>query len=136
MTAGRRDSETARASDEARRAYRARLAELRVDVEDGEASGDAERVGRLSEEIDFITRELARGMGLGGRTRQAGSIAERARLNVTRALRTSLRHIAAANPRLAAHLEVALRTGMVCEHSPDPRAPIGWRVSSPSVHSS
>jgi hypothetical protein len=69
--------------EEARRAYRARLAELRAAVEDADGVESADAVGVMREEIDFLTRELSRAFGLGGRSRVAGSVAERARLNVT-----------------------------------------------------
>jgi non-specific serine/threonine protein kinase len=121
--------------DEARRAYRARVVDLRDHIEEAEARGDADRAGTLREEKDFIARELARGIGFGGQARRAGSIAERARLNVTRAVRASIRRIAVADPGLAAHLNVAVRTGTVCVYSPDPCSPVAWQVSSPAVHS-
>lgn len=115
--------------EQARSAYRARLAELRDEVDEATSSGDAVRFGTLNDEMHFITRELARGLGLGGRSRRGGSIAERARLNVTRATRASIQRIAAVDPRLAAHLNVALHTGAVCLYAPDPRSSIAWRVS-------
>jgi hypothetical protein len=116
--------------DEARRAYRARLLELRETVDEE----DADQAGAMREEIDFITRELSRALGLGGRSRHAGSIAERARLNVTRAVKSAMRRIVAADAGLAAHLEPTVRTGTVCVYSPDPRSPVGWQVSLGDVH--
>ncbi|MEA2637959.1 MAG: hypothetical protein QOE18_1016, partial [Chloroflexota bacterium] len=118
----------------ARRAYRARLAELRAAVEDADALGSADAVGAMREEIDFLTRELSRAFGLGGRSRVAGSVAERARLNVTRAVKSALRRVEGANLDLAAHLEATVRTGTVCVYTPDPRSPITWFVSLESPH--
>jgi tetratricopeptide (TPR) repeat protein len=120
--------------DDARRAYRARLSELGQTIEDAETLGNADRVGPMREEMDFITRELGRALGLGGRSRQAGSIAERARLNVTRAVKSAMQRIASADGGLASHLEATVHTGMVCVYSPDPRSPVGWRVSLGDVH--
>jgi DNA-binding response OmpR family regulator len=114
---------------EARRAYRARLAELEDAIEDAKKWGKAEASGQLREEMDFITRELSRALGLGGRSRRAGSIAERARLNVMRAVRSAIQHVAMADLRLGAHLEATIHTGTVCSYIPDPRAPISWRVT-------
>jgi hypothetical protein len=85
--------------DEARRAYRARLAELREAIDDAGAMGSADRVGAMQEKMDFISRELSRALGRGGRSRHAGSIAERARLNVTRAVKSAMRRIAATDGR-------------------------------------
>ncbi len=114
---------------EARRAYRARTAELREAIESSEAVGNGDQVGRLREELDFITHELSRAIGLGGRPRRAGSIAERARLNVVRALRSAMRRISAADAELGAHLAATIHTGTTCVYTPDPRAPISWRVT-------
>jgi predicted ATPase len=118
---------------EARRAYRARVAELREAIETAEAWGTADEVGLLREELDFITHELSRALGLGGRSRHAGSIAERARLNVVRAVRSAMRRIAATDADLGAHLEATIRTGTVCAYTPDPRVDIAWRVSTGAV---
>ena len=79
--------------------------------------------------MDFITHELSRALGLGGRSRHAGSIAERARLNVVRAVRSAMQRIAAANADLGAHLDATIHTGTVCAYKPDPRVDIAWRVS-------
>jgi tetratricopeptide (TPR) repeat protein len=118
----------------ARNAYRARRDELREAIADADAEGNTDRAGALREEMDFVAHELGRALGLGGRSRRAGSIAERARLNVTRAIRSAMRRIAAADAELATHLEATIHTGAVCVYSPDPRAPIGWRVSVEPVH--
>jgi hypothetical protein len=115
--------------DEARRAYRARLLELHEAVDEEDAESNAEQADAMRDEIDFITRELGRALGLGGRPRHAGSIAERARLNVTRAVKSAMQRIAAADAGLATHLEATVHTGAVCVYSPDPRSPVGWHAS-------
>ncbi len=115
---------------EARRAYRARMAELREAIETAEAWGTADEVGLLREELDFITHELSRALGLGGRSRHAGSIAERARLNVVRAVRSAMQRIASADGDLGAHLDATIHTGTVCAYTPDPRVDIAWRVTN------
>lgn len=51
---------------------------------------------------------------------------ERARVNVTRALRGALERIAAHHPELARHLAATLRTGTFCVYTPDPRVPDAW----------
>jgi predicted ATPase len=114
---------------EARRAYRARVAELREAIDTAEAWGKANEAGLLREEMDFITHELSRALGLGGRSRHAGSIAERARLNVMRAVRSAMQRIASADAQLGAHLEATIHTGTVCVYTPDPRVDIAWRVT-------
>ena len=52
---------------------------------------------------------------------------ERARVNVTRAIRAAVQRIAADHPALGLHLKGSIRTGSLCSYSPDPRLPISWR---------
>jgi hypothetical protein len=114
--------------DEARSAYRVRLVELQDAIDEAESWGRAEQAGALRDEKDFITHELARALGLGGRSRKAGSVAERARLNVTRAVKSAMQRIAEVDGNLAAHLQATVRTGAVCAYVPDPRSAVRWRV--------
>ena len=112
----------ARAKD----AYRRRLAEIEEDLEEAHSAGDAERAAQAEAERDFLVRELAGAVGLGGRDRRAASASERARAAVTRAIRTSLVRIAEHHPALGAHLNHAIRTGTYCTYDPDPRTPVVW----------
>jgi hypothetical protein len=57
--------------------------------------------------------------------------AERARVNVTRAIRSAIRRIAGYDPELGAELEAAVRTGASCAYEPDPRRPRRWRIEDP-----
>jgi tetratricopeptide (TPR) repeat protein len=114
---------------EAKAAYRRRLEELREDLDEAERFHDVERAARLREELDFLSAELARAVGLGGRDRRAGNAAERARVNVTRAIRGAVRAIAEHDPRLGHHLERSVRTGVFCAYQPGPQGPDSWRVT-------
>jgi tetratricopeptide (TPR) repeat protein len=107
---------------------RARLAELRDDRAEAERFNDPDRVERAEREIEMLTQELARAVGLGGRARRAGSAAERARLNVTRAIAAVLRKITREHPVLGEHLAATVRTGTFCTYAPDPRSPVRWDV--------
>jgi hypothetical protein len=55
--------------------------------------------------------------------------AERARVNVTRAIGGVVRKVTAACPQLGRHLEGAVRTGAVCAYIPDPTVPIRWEIT-------
>jgi AAA ATPase domain len=110
----------------AKAAYRARLDELRAELEEAERFNDPVRAAKASAERDFLVGELARAVGLGGRDRRAASHAERARLNVTRAIRRAMASLTKANPPLGRHLSATIRTGRYCSYSPDPRVPITW----------
>jgi non-specific serine/threonine protein kinase len=110
--------------------YRARVEDLRAEIEEAEAFNDPERATRAREEMDFIAHELSAAVGLGGRDRPASSAAERARVNVTRALRREIRRIADEDARLGRELETTVRTGTFCAYEPDPRRPVEWQVDA------
>jgi tetratricopeptide (TPR) repeat protein len=114
--------------DQAKADYRARIDELRSELDEAERFNDPGRAARAAEELEFLTQELARAVGLGGRDRRAASHAERARLNVSRAIRSAMRAVARDHPTLADHLAVTVRTGRFCSYTPDPRAPIDWET--------
>jgi tetratricopeptide (TPR) repeat protein len=98
--------------------YRRRLAEVSEELEEAEGWSDLGRSAALTEEHDFLQRELSRAVGLGGRERRAGAAAERARVNVQRRLRDALSRIAAQAPELGRELERAITTGVFCRYSP------------------
>lgn len=106
--------------------YRARLQDLQAELDEAESFNDPVRAARAREEMDHLVRELARAVGLGGRDRRAASHAERARLNVTRAIKAALDNIARSHPALGRHLRNTIRTGRYCSYTPDPRVPISW----------
>ncbi len=106
---------------QARAAYRQRLASLDEELTEAEEWNDTERASRLRAEKDFLVRELTAATGLGGRPRQLGAESERARLNVTRAIRTAISRIRHRVPDAAAHLDQAIRTGTRCSYSPPDR---------------
>ena len=85
---------------------------------------------RAREEMDFIAHELSAAVGLGGRDRRVASASERARVNVTRALRREIRRIADEDAGLGRELETTVRTGTFCAYEPDPRRPVAWEVDA------
>src|SRR5829696_5205308 len=107
----------------AKEAYRRRLTEIDEDIDEARAAGDGERAAQADAERDFLLRELARAVGLGGRDRRAASASERARAGVTRAVRHAIARIADHHPPLAQHLDRTIRTGTCCAYRPDPRVP-------------
>jgi tetratricopeptide (TPR) repeat protein len=112
----------------AKAAYRERLTELASEVAGAEATGDVERGSRASQDLDFLRRELAGAVGLGGRDRAAASSAERARISVTRALRSAIDRLAEHNAALGEHLASTVRTGTYCSYRPDSRVAIQWEL--------
>ncbi|MBW3620445.1 MAG: hypothetical protein KY461_09385 [Actinobacteria bacterium] len=114
--------------DQAREAYRRRLAEIEEDIEDAERMGDRARVALATADRDYLVTELSRAFGLGGRRRVDGSTSERARASVTRAVRYALARVGEHHPSLGEHLEQTVHTGTYCSYVPDPRVPITWDV--------
>jgi tetratricopeptide (TPR) repeat protein len=106
--------------------YRERLRELESELAEAEDWNDPERASRIQEEIDFLARELGAAVGLGGRDRKAASNAERARVNVTRAIKAAMDRISEHSPSLGRHLATTVRTGTFCAYEPDARVPVSW----------
>jgi CheY-like chemotaxis protein/uncharacterized membrane protein len=113
---------------QAKAQYRARLDELEQELREAEQWNDPERAARAKEERELLAHELASAVGLGGHDRKVGSDAERARINVTRAIKAVLDRIAEHSPALAGHFEATLRTGTFCSYVPDPRSPLRWEL--------
>ena len=113
---------------QAKDAYRERLRDLREELAQAEEWNDPERADRARAEIDFLARELARAVGLGGRDRNGASATERARVSVTRAIRAAMVRIAQNSAQLGEHLETTIHTGTYCVYRPDPRVGITWET--------
>jgi predicted ATPase len=109
--------------------YQQRLIELKEKLEDLRERGNETRAAEVESEIDFLHREIARAVGLGGRDRRAGSAAERARLNVTRAIKSALQKISERNNRLGELLDRSVRTGSFSCYLANPRTPMTWQFS-------
>jgi tetratricopeptide (TPR) repeat protein len=102
---------------EAIRQYRERLEALRDRESDAVEQGDLARADAARREIDAIARELAGGVGLGGRRRKANAAAERARTNVQRRIKDAIRRIEAEDPELGRYLGWTVKTGSFCVFS-------------------
>jgi hypothetical protein len=113
---------------QAKAAYKRRTTELREQLEEACELNQLELVDRLKDEIETLGRELSRAVGLGGRDRRAASASERARINVTRAIKIALERIAEHNPALATLLTSSIRTGTFCSYTPDSRLPTSWQL--------
>jgi hypothetical protein len=108
---------------QAKAAYRERLSELRTEREEATRLGNAEHADAIEGEIEALMQELSRAVGLGGRDRRAADATERARLNVTRAIKTAIERIAKDNPTLGTVLTKTIRTGVFCSYVPETRQP-------------
>ncbi len=125
----RRDLGTAGpAADTAARAdYRHKIEQLRAEIDDALAAHALDRAEALQGEIDALVAHLSAAFGLGGKNRQAGSAAEKARVNVTRALRTAIGAVSAVAPEAGRSLDRDIRTGTYCAYVPA-AGDAGWTV--------
>ncbi|MBA3605678.1 MAG: hypothetical protein H0W46_06855 [Acidimicrobiia bacterium] len=114
----------------ARVAYRHRIEQLRAEADDSLAAGMLETAEAKQAELDQLVAQLAAAFGLGGRGRRAASAVERARLNVTRALRTATAALAEAVPDAGEILDHRVRTGTYCVYEPGDGAEVRWIVHS------
>jgi hypothetical protein len=103
---------------QAKREYKARLEELRDQLEDAEDRGLVDRAETIREEMEAIARGLKAGTGLGGRARRVDSAVDRARSAVQRRIKDAIDRIAEQDAELGATLRRAVRTGNVCSYSP------------------
>lgn len=118
--------------ERAKAAYKARLAELREELEEAKEFGNVERAARAEEEIDALGAELSRGIGLGGRHRRAGSATERARQRAKKNIKTAIGRIAKHDPELGEMFSRCIRTGIYCAYIPDPKFPVAWQFAFPA----
>jgi hypothetical protein len=110
--------------------YRRRLEGLREELAEAERFNDPGRAGRARDEMEAISRQLAAGIGLGGRDRPAASHAERARVAVTQRLKSVMAKIRESHPSLGRHLAATVKTGYFCSYNPDPAERVSWDDSA------
>jgi tetratricopeptide (TPR) repeat protein len=101
---------------QARAAYRQRIEALRAEADEWLELGDLEAAERAQQELDQLVAQLANAFGLGGRDRVA-TAAERARLNVTRAIRSAISKLGEALPAAGEALGRQVRTGLYCVYA-------------------
>src|SRR5207247_320819 len=80
--------------DDAKAAYRARIAELEAEVAEADDAHDLDRASRAREELEFLVDELSASLGVGGRPRRAPDAQERARKAVTARIRYVIDRVA------------------------------------------
>jgi len=109
-------------------AYRRRVEDLRDQIEEADRNGDDERASRAREELEYLVEEIGRVTGRGGSPRARAGETERARVNVTRAIRKAIERIREQDRSLGHHLDHDIRTGTFCIYLPDPAAAPDWAL--------
>jgi hypothetical protein len=110
----------------AKAAYRLRIEELRDELREAKSFSDIGRAEKAAQELEFLEAEISRAVGFGGRDRKHATETQRARVNVTNAIRALTAKIANDHPSLARYLRVTIRTGYFCAYNPDPRSAPHW----------
>lgn len=103
---------------QAKAQYRDRLRELVAARDEAEAAHDAGRLARIQHELEALTSELERAVGLGGRDRKVGAASERARSNVQRRIAHAIEQVRGGSVRLGEHLAATIETGTYCCYRP------------------
>jgi hypothetical protein len=116
--------------EQAKAAYRHRLAERREELEKAKELGNVERAEQAESEIDALIRELSRAVGLGGRRRRAASASERAQQTVTKTIKAVLERIARSDGALREILARCIKTGNFRSYQPDPEIVIAWEFAA------
>jgi hypothetical protein len=116
---------------QARQEYKARVADLRAELDEAEEHADYGRAERLREELELLLTQLSGTFG--ARVRLRGP-AETARKAVTKVLRTQIGKLLDVHPALGRHLRDTVRMGTVCVYAPP--TPTDWEVSFEARRSS
>jgi hypothetical protein len=119
--------------EQAKVAYRRRLSELREELEEAKERGNVERAEQAEQEIDALTLEVSRAVGLGGRNRRAASASERARQNIAKTIKPVLERIAQSDARLGDIFARCIKTGTFCSYQPDRDFPVAWEFGATTI---
>jgi tetratricopeptide (TPR) repeat protein len=109
---------------QAKAEYRRRLSQLREELDEAKDAGNVDRAEQAEQEIEALTSELSRAVGLGGRDRRAASASERARQSISKTKKSVIERIAQSDSALAEILSRSIKTGTFCSYQPD--SPIAW----------
>lgn len=111
--------------------YRAKVSELKADIEKARAEGDKLVEQECYEEMVVIERQIREAVGIGGRLKQANNkrknIRDRFRNNVNRVIDK----IKDTDPDLAAHLTKSISFGDTPKYAPE--TDISWDIT-PTTH--
>ena len=105
--------------------YKRRIEDLRAELEEAERNNDPERAARAREELDFILDEIGR-VTPSRVPKVIPGEAERARVNVTKAIKSAITKIREHDASLGHHLDHDIRTGTYCAYEPDHSTAPRW----------
>ncbi|MEZ4811052.1 MAG: hypothetical protein R2819_11895 [Allomuricauda sp.] len=112
--------------DQALREYKVKIRTLQAEISDAEEMGHYQRAEQLSEEYEALLEHLSQVTGMASKTRKTGSSLEKARSAITWRIRTAIKRIDKAHPRLGKHLSNSIKTGAYCSYTPE--VPHDWTL--------
>jgi hypothetical protein len=98
--------------------YGRRYRELPQELEEARANHDHSQIDRLETEKEMLTSELARAIGLGGRSRKKTD-AEKIRNAVSMAVSRDIKRIDTLHPDLGRHLTISISSGLIFRYDPE-----------------
>ncbi len=113
--------------DQAYGEYRKRIRELQEEIDESESSQLGTNSEAAHRELDALLDELQRATGIGGKARQTANNSERARVRITKSIRTAVARISEVAPAAGHHLTTSLSTGAFCGYDPGTSGP-EWSV--------
>ena len=96
-------------------------------IQEAEFLQQTGQVEKLRQEYDQLLEHLSQSVGLGGRTRKVSGSIEKARTAVTWRIRSAIKKISRVHPALGKHLKISIKTGLVCEYTPEKE--LNWKVA-------
>ncbi|MCL6266078.1 tetratricopeptide repeat protein [Flagellimonas myxillae] len=117
---------TALADGRAVQDYKAKIQSLQEELLDAEEMGLTSKVVQLREEYETLIDHLSQVTGLSNKIRKSGSSLEKARSAVTWRIRSAIKKMEKAHPKLAKHLSNSIKTGTYCSYAPE--APHYWNL--------
>ena len=97
-------------------------------MDGAEDGNDFHRAALARREIEALSEQLARAVGLRGHDRRARAASETARVTVTKAVRHAITQIRANDPALGRVLALSVRTGTYCSYQPIDEMRIVWEL--------
>lgn len=113
--------------EKAKKSYQQRIAALQAAIEEAELLQQLEQLELLRQEYDQLLDHLSQSVGFGGRIRKVSGSIEKARTAVTWRIRSAIKKISQVHPNLGKHLKISIKTGLVCEYTPE--KDLSWIVT-------
>ncbi len=113
--------------EKAKKSYQQRITYLQTAIEEAELLQQPEQLNVLRQEYDQLLEHLSQSVGIGGRARKVSGSIEKARTAVTWRIRSAIKKISLVHPNLGKHLKISIKTGLVCEYTPE--KDLNWTVA-------